>query len=142
MAKIESTVRSEAPARMVAAVVAAKGYIDGRELQRLGQLDAWRRLGMPHERFVALVHEAIEELGSAVGELSWLRTEHRMYLDRLIEAVEPRETRLLVCRLAAAVITADGCVSPDERLVYDHVRARWHLTHDMVTQAILHDAAA
>ena len=46
---------------------------------------------------------------------------------------------MLVCRLAAAVITADGCISVDERMVYSHVLGHWRICQSMVTQAILHD---
>jgi len=38
------------------------------------------------------------------------------------------ESRVLVCRLAAAVITADGLVTHDERLVYEHALARWRIS--------------
>ena len=54
---------------------------------------------------------------------------------------DPRE-RLLVGRLAAAVLTADGQVSGDERLVFDHVLARWRITRSMLSEAILQDHAA
>ena len=61
------------------------------------------------------------------------------YIDAMLDRVdEPRE-RLLLCRLAAAVITADGVVSVDERMVYGHVLVRWRISQSMVTQAILHD---
>ena len=44
-----------------------------------------------------------------------------------------------VCRLAATVITADGRVTHDERLVYDHALARWRINQSDVTHAILDD---
>jgi hypothetical protein len=139
MHTIPSRSHLEAPARALAAVVAAKGHIDGRELDRLAQLDAYRRLGVSRERFVELARESVDAVGAALCEQSWLRAEQRVYLDQLLEEVDTRQQRLLVCRLAAAVITADGCVTQDERLVYDHARARWHITQEMVTQAILQD---
>lgn len=61
------------------------------------------------------------------------------YIDALLDRVDDMTRRVLVCRLAAAVITADGCVSVDERMVYCHVLGRWHVSQSMVTQAILHD---
>ena len=139
MHTIESMVTARSAARVLAAVVAAKGYVDDREIQRLSELDAFGRLGVTRDCFVELARDAVAEFGASLSELSWLPSEHRAYLDRLLEDVDSRQQRLLVCRLAAAVVTADGCVTQDERLVYDHARARWHITQDMVTQAILHD---
>ena len=139
MHTIESITVAESAACVLAAVVAAKGYVDDREIQRLAELDAFRRLGVTRERFTDLARDCVAEFGASLCEVSWLRAEQRTYLDRLLEAVDSRPQRLLVCRLAAAVVTADGCVTQDERLVYDHARARWHITQDMVTQAILHD---
>ncbi len=141
MHTIESMVTARSAARVLAAVVAAKGYVDDREIQRLAELDAFGRLGVTRDGFVELARDAVAEFGTSLCELSWLTSEHRAYLDRLLEDVDSRQQRLLVCRLAAAVVTADGCVTQDERLVYDHARARWHITQDMVTQAILHDQA-
>jgi len=139
MHTISSMSLAEAPARALAAVVAANGHINDSELDRLAQLDAFRRLGVTRERFVALARECVDAMGAALCEQSWLRAEQRIYLDQLLESVDSREQRLLVCRLAAAVITADGCVTQDERLVYDHARARWHISQDMITQAILQE---
>lgn len=47
--------------------------------------------------------------------------------------------RMLVCRLAGAAITADECVSADERMVYSHVPGRWQTPQPRVTQAVLHE---
>ena len=60
-------------------------------------------------------------------------------IDALLDAVPGTNDRMLVCRLAAAVITADGRVTHDERLVYDHALARWRINQCDVTQAILDD---
>ncbi len=50
-----------------------------------------------------------------------------------------KSDRILVCRLAAAVVTADGRVTHDERLVYDHALVRWRISQSDVTHAILND---
>jgi hypothetical protein len=44
--------------------------------------------------------------------------------------------RLQLCRWAAAVITADGCVTHEERLVYRHVLRRWGISHAEVAQVM------
>ena len=134
-----SVQNDEAAASVLALMVAANGRVDPRELQTLDTLQAFQRLGVERERFLALAHRSLEEFGSTLCEASWLPAAATAYLDALLDRVEEGERRMLVCRLAAAVITADGCISVDERLVYSHVLGRWKISHSMVTQAILHD---
>lgn len=127
----------EAQARVLALMVAANGRVDPRELQVLEDLGAFERIGVTRERFVALAQECLHDVGAGLAEATWLRARDQAYLDSLLEAVTDPNERLLLCRLAAAVVTADGRVSGDERLVYDHVLARWRVSRVMVTQAIL-----
>lgn len=129
----------EAAASVLALMVAANGRIDPREMQALDGLRAFERLGVRRERFVELTRACLDDIGSTLCECSWLRSPALAYIDALLERVDDPRRRMLVCRLAAAVITADGCVSVDERMVYDHVLARWWISHATVTQAILHD---
>lgn len=133
----ESEANVEARARVLALMVAANGRVDPRELQVLDDLDAFERVGVTRERFVALAEECLQDMGAGLAEATWLRARDQAYLDRLLEAVTDPNERLLLCRLAAAVVTADGRVSGDERLVFDHVLARWRVSRVMVTQAIL-----
>jgi hypothetical protein len=55
----------------------------------------------------------------------------------LQQAVDDRELRLLVCRLCAAVITAGGSVTGDERQLYASLLGQWGLTQSMVAHAIM-----
>ncbi|MBL8344638.1 MAG: hypothetical protein JNN03_04290 [Rubrivivax sp.] len=119
-------------------MVAANGHIDPRELDTLEELDAFALLGMPRTRFTALARDCLQEVGLGLSECSWLSARDVAYVDHLLEAVADSKERLLLCRLAAAVMTADGRVCSGERLVYDHVLARWHINRSMVTEAILH----
>jgi len=128
-----------AAARVLALMVAANGRADPSELQALDELDAFERLGLPRTRFAALVHECLQEVGSGLAECSWLRARDQAYVDRLLDAVTDPQERLMVCRLAAATVTADGQVSCDERLVFDHALARWRISRSMLTEAIRHD---
>lgn len=128
-----------AAARVLALMVAANGRADPRELQALEDVDAFARLGLPRERFLALVDECLKEVGHGLAECSWLRARDQAYVDRLLDAVVDPQERLMVCRMAAAVVTADGQVSGDERLVFDHALARWHISRSMLTEAIRHD---
>lgn len=133
--------RNEAAASVLALMVAANGRIDPREMQRLDELQAFERLGIRRERFLDLARGCLDDVGSTLCECSWLRAPVAAYVDALLDRVDDTAQRMLVCRLAAAVITADGCISVDERMVYSHVLGRWRISQSMVTQAILHDAA-
>lgn len=135
-----STSPTEAPAHAVAMMVSANGRVDARELGVLDELDAYRRLGVSRARFIDLAHTCLDEVGCALGDRSWLPAEGAAYVDALLDAITSPQQRLLVCRLAAAVITADGRVSHDERLVYEHALAHWRIDQEMVAQAILHDS--
>jgi len=126
-----------AAAHALAMMVAANGHADPRELQALDELEAFSRLGVPRPVFEALVHECLQGVGPATS--SWLHARDQAYVDRLLDAVTDPQERLLVCRLGAAVLIADGNLSWDERLVFDHALARWHISRSMLTQAILHD---
>ncbi|HMO47878.1 MAG TPA: hypothetical protein PKB14_17830 [Rubrivivax sp.] len=133
------TVRNEAPARVLALLVAANGSVGDQELSMLSSLDAFERLGVSRERFVELAQQCIDEVGAGLCERSWLRTTDLIYVNGLLDAVHDDSLRLLVCRLCAAAITADGRISSDERMVYDHTLAHWHIRQDQVSHAILHD---
>ncbi|MBL8340267.1 MAG: hypothetical protein JNL30_02270 [Rubrivivax sp.] len=132
----------ESAARVLALIVSANGHLDARELGRLGELGAFALLGLSRKRFEALASACLRDVGTHLGECSWLRASEMRYIDDLLDAVADPATRLLVCRLAAAVVTADGRVSEDERLVYQHMLMRWHIDDQMVTRAILDAGAA
>ena len=129
----------EALAHALAMIVAANGRIDASEMTVLDQLDAYQRVGVTRERFVDLARACVDEVGAHLCDRSWLCADHLAYIDALLDAVAGTEGRMLVCRLAAAVITADGRVTHDERLVYDHALARWRIKQSDVTLAILQD---
>lgn len=131
--------RADASARALALMVAANGCIDEPELLTLERLDAFQRLALSRERFVALAQDCLAQLGSSLCERSWLSTNDELQVDRILDDVGDDEQRLLVCRLAAAAITADGHVSHDERLVYERALARWRISQAMVSSAIRAD---
>ncbi len=131
---------SEAAAHALALMVAANGHIDDRELRVLDGLDAYRRLGASRKRFVALAQACVSEVGTDLCRRAWLQPDQRCYVDKLLDAVPEPDQRLLVCRLAAAVITADGCITDNERLVYEHTLGRWGISRERVSQAILRDS--
>ena len=136
---MRSAHHDEAPASVLALIVAANGRIDPHGMQTLDGLNAFERLGIRRERFLELARGCLDDMDSPSCQRSWRRPPTVAYMDALLNRVDDAAHRMLVCRLAAAVITADGCISIDERLVYSHVLGRWRVSQAMVTQAILHD---
>ena len=128
---------AEAPARVLALMVAANGRIDERELRMLDELDAYRRIGVSRDRFIELARGCLHDVGSHLSERPWLHLADWAYVERLLHDVGDRGQRLTVCRLAAAVITADGRITREERMVYDHTLARWRISQTMVAHAIM-----
>lgn len=130
---------SEAPACALAMMVAANGQVDARELGVLDDLGAFRRLAVSRSRFVELARLCVKDVGAGLSERSWLCLDDMMYLVEMLDAVVAPEQRLLVCRLAAAVIIADGHVTHDERRVYGFALAHWGISQERVAQAIMED---
>lgn len=129
----------DAPARVLALLVAANGHIHADELAVLQRLDAFGRLGVSKGRFIELAQHCLDELGSSLREQSWLRVTDLVYVNSLLDAVDDEALRMLVCRLCAAAITADGRVSRDERMLYNHALARWRINSQQVSEAIRQD---
>lgn len=130
---------SNAAASLVALVVSANGCIDPREVAELDRLHAFGRLDISRPRFLRLAEAALEEIGEELNRTHWLRLSHHSRLLDLQLAVRDPDLRLMVCRLAAAVITADGRVTGGERLVYSSLLGYWGISQDMVTHAIMCD---
>lgn len=129
----------DAPARVLALLVAANGHIHADELAMLQRLDAFGRLGVSKSRFIELAQRCLDELGSSLHEQSWLRVTDLVYVNGLLDAVDDEALRMLVCRLCAAAITADGRVSREERMLYNHALARWRINSQQVSEAIRRD---
>ena len=129
----------DAPARVLALLVAANGHIHADELAMLQRLDAFGRLGVSKGRFIELAQRCLEQLGSGLREQSWLRVTDLVYVNGLLDAVDDEALRMLVCRLCAAAITADGRVSREERMLYNHALARWRINSQQVSEAIRQD---
>jgi uncharacterized tellurite resistance protein B-like protein len=129
----------EALSRVVAMVMVADTELDPREMGELDAIDAFRRLGIPRARFADVARAYCADLSSRMGEQPWLSLADLALIDGVLARVRDPAKRLLVARLCAAVITADGRVAEIERLVYDHMLARWGLTRRQVSQAILAD---
>jgi uncharacterized tellurite resistance protein B-like protein len=130
---------SDAAATLLAIVVSANGRVDPREVAELDRLGAYERLGISRHDFLSRAEAALEEIGLSLSRTQWLRPGDRSRMLALQQAVHDRALRLLVCRLSAAVITADGSVSGGERQVYESLLGQWALTESMVVDAIRSD---
>jgi hypothetical protein len=130
---------SDSAAQVLALIVAAKGRVEAPELERLEELRAYRRLGVSRQRFIGLARGSIETAAPDKSPGASRAAPERVNLDRVLDSVtDPRE-RLLVCRLAAAAITADGRVTPHERSVYERTLVHWHISQQAVSRAIQQD---
>lgn len=126
-------------AMLLAIVVSANGRIDAREVAELERLQAFDRLRVRRDRFLDAAESALEEIGVPLSRTQWLRLSDRSLMMALQLAVVDPGQRLLVCRLSAAVITADGRVTGDERQVYSSLLGHWGVTQTMVAHAIMRD---
>ncbi len=129
----------ECVARVLALLIAANARVDKRELKRLDELDAYQRIGVSRARFVELAQTCRDEVGEKLVGHSWMSADAIGRIDRILDAVNDPQLRILVCRLAAAAITADGHVCDAERMVFDHTLGRWRVNRSMVTEAIRND---
>lgn len=129
----------EALARVLAMMIVTDAELDPRELDMLEELDAFGRIGIEREGFRATAQQYCAELGARMGDRAWLQLSDVMLIDEILRPVQGAAQRLLVARLCAAIITADGRVHDIERLVFDHMLARWGLTRAAVSRAILAD---
>jgi len=118
-------------AMLLAIVVSANGRIDAREVAELERLQAFDRLGVRRDRFLDVAESALEEFGAPLSQTQGMRLSDRSLMIALQLAVGGPEHRLLVCRLSAAVITADGRVTGDERQVYASLLGHLGVTQTM-----------
>lgn len=132
-----SPISAHAAAELLAIVVAANGSIDASELAELERLGAFERLRLPRAKFMRLADAALNDIGLVLSRRRWLGSRERARMLALQLQVRDRAEQLTIARLAAAVITADGRVTPDERQVYGALLSAWGLSHGMVTHAIM-----
>jgi len=127
--------------RVLALIIGANGSVKDCELQTLESLNAFQRLDVSRRQFLRLSKESLDDMGQSLSERGHLQPVDVLCFNDLLDQVRDRRERLLACRLAAAVVTADGHVCPAERSAYEHMLARWRVSASQVSQAILDDAA-
>ncbi|MDP3874801.1 MAG: hypothetical protein Q8Q80_19250 [Methyloversatilis sp.] len=123
----------------LAIVVSANGRIDSCVVAELERLQDFDRLGVQRDRFRGAAESALEEIGIPLSQTQRLRSSDRSLMMALQRVVGDPGHRLLVCRLSAAVITADGRVTGDGRQVYASLPGSWGVTQTMLAHAIMQD---
>lgn len=124
---VSEYLRAEAPARVLALILSADGSVNERALGRLDQLGGFELLGVRRERFLELAHDCSCQLAPGLCERSWLSDEDLGRATALLDAVGEADDRVLVCRLAAAVVQDEGLVTHGARLVFEHALAHWRI---------------
>jgi uncharacterized protein YjiS (DUF1127 family) len=129
----------EALARVLVLMMLTDCEVDEREIEMLDRLDAFNRLGLSRQQFMRVARDHCAALQQRMGQAASLRHNDPALVDELLANVRDPAKRLLVCRLAAALLTADGKVHDIERVTYDHMLGRWGLTRADVQSAIRRD---
>jgi hypothetical protein len=127
----------EAMAHVLAMFMATQHETDPREVRLLEQLDAFKRIGMSKAEFLRIAGKDIKGKCRDFSEHTWLHVDDLELIDELLDRVQDTRKRLLLCRLASALITTDGKVEEFEHLVYDRMLLHWGYTRSSVAQAIL-----
>ena len=138
---IAATDSPQALARVLVLMMLTDAEVDEREIEVLDRVDAFGRLGLTRADFMRVARDHCADLQHRMGAANHLRLDDRALLDEVLAAVSSPQQRLLVCRIAAAIITADGRGHDLERTLYDHMLLTWGLTRRDVQAAIAADTA-
>lgn len=117
----------EIPARLLAMMLAAGGGGGARDIERLAELGAFASIGVGRGRFADIVAACAEDLGASLCNCSWLGDHEQACVDSLADHVCDAAQRLLLCRLAAAVLGHEDGVAQHRHLVLNHLLSRWHI---------------
>jgi hypothetical protein len=126
----------QAMARVLALVLIADTELGPEELLALDELSVCDRIGIPRKEFMDISRDYGAQLAQRMGPKDSLRLSDPTLVDELLAGVSNYGLRLLVARLAAGLIVADGRVSGTERRLYLHMLSRWGLSERLVTEAI------
>lgn len=124
-------------AHVLALVMATHSESDPREVRLLEQLDAFRRIGMSEQAFLRIVRQYRQGACHDLAGHDWLHLDDAEVVDDVLDAVRDTRHRLLLCRLAGCLLTADGRIRETQRMIYDRMLLRWGYTRTSVSQAIL-----
>lgn len=126
-----------AMAQVLAMVMATSPGADIGEIRMLEQLDAFKRIGVSESTFLRISRECQSGVCQGLSRHEYLYPDDLEVIDEILDRVHDAGHRLLLCRLAGCLITADGRVQDVERTVYDRMLLRWGYTRASLAQAIL-----
>jgi hypothetical protein len=126
----------EAMAGVLALVLVADTTLSSEELQALDELGVCDRIGLAHPAFMAIARGFEARLAQRVGSPDAPRLPDPALVNQVLDRVHNPGLRLLVARLAAGLIVADGRVRGVERRLYLHMLSRWGLSEWLVAEAI------
>ena len=127
----------EGAARVLSLISVSNGLVKDCELRVLESLDAFTSLGVSRRRFLQLAAQSRDDIGCRLVERGHLHAGELLHFDQLLKAVRDRDQRLMVCRLAVAVVVADGSVTDGEREAVEYMLARWNLNPQRVARRAL-----
>jgi hypothetical protein len=126
----------QAMAHVLAWVLIADAEFTDGELMALDQLGVCDRIGISREEFLDIAGALIAAQAQRQGQPGTTRVPDPPSADDWLAAVDSPGLRLLVARLAAGLIVADGRVSGGERRLYLRMLARWGLSEQRVAEAM------
>lgn len=126
-----------AMAQVLAMVMATQPGIDDREVRMLEDLDAFRRIGLSEPAFLRIARDVHDGVCQDLSRHDFLYPGDIEVIDQALDRVRDNGHRLLLCRLAGCLITADGRVQEVESSIYDRMLLRWGYTRASLSRAIL-----
>jgi uncharacterized tellurite resistance protein B-like protein len=116
----------EAAARIVALALLADGHLCDREMSVLNRLDVAPQLGLSPVRLQQVVREFCEDVQQS-ERLHWSGADplDEDVLQGLLADVSHPAQRLVVLRLCARIVEADGRITEGESRVIDVACAHW-----------------
>ncbi len=124
-------------AQVLAMVMATHSEIDASEVRMLEAMDAFNRIGLSEPAFLKIAGECRSGTCHDLARHEWLHGDDLEAIDQILDQVQDTHHRLLLCRLAGCLITADGHVREVERSLYDHMLLRWGYTRSSVSRAMI-----
>lgn len=124
-------------AQVLAMIMATHAETDSEEVRMLEGMDAFKRIGVSEPAFLKIAGECRSGACHDLAQHEWLHGDDLEAIDQILDQVQDTHHRLLLCRLAGCLITADGHVREVERSLYDHMLLHWGYTRSSVSRAML-----
>jgi uncharacterized tellurite resistance protein B-like protein len=107
----------EAMAQLLTALMAADDLIDDAEVEALGVLDAYARIGIAPQAFADVLRDYFTGIDAAAG-----RDEA---VDRIARRITDRHARIMLWEVMVGLAGADDDLAPAETAFLERVAALW-----------------